>query len=156
MTNYEIMLVVDGNMSQKDAQAVCADSQKLLKGVKNLKVEDLGLMKMAYQIKKCTQAYYFVLTFSNDKPEVIREFNRLTLINKNVLRHLIINVEHNYGYRALNNSKKQKRSKTKAKIYEAKKKEFEAKLEARRAAEAIEAKVDNKLIEDVNPDKEEK
>lgn len=155
MTNYEIMLVVNGTLSEKDAAAVSADCQKLLKGVKDLKETNLGLKKMAYTINKMNQAYYFVLNFACDKPEIIKEFNRLTLINRNVLRHLIINVEHNYGYKAIHNAKKMERSAKKAKIYEQRKKELEAKIAAKKAAEAIEAKVENTLVEKVQP-KEEK
>ena len=156
MTNYEIMLVVNGTMAQKDATAVSANCQKLLKGVKDLKVTDLGLKKMAYKIKGINQAYYYVFDFQNDNPEIIKEFNRLTLINKDVLRFLIINLEHNYGWKALHNAKKVERSKTKAKIYEQKKKEYEAKIAAKKAAEAVEAKVENKLVDTVVPEEKPK
>jgi len=155
MTNYEIMLVVNGSLSEKDAAEVSANCQKLLKGVKDLKETNLGLKKMAYTINKMNQAYYFVLNFATDKPAIIKEFDRLTRINKDVLRHLIINVEHNYGYRAIHNAKKMERSVKKAKIYEQRKKELEAKIAAKKAAEAIEAKVENKLVESVEPEKKE-
>ena len=152
MTNYEIMLVVNGTMSQKDADAVSANCQKLLKGTKDLKETNLGLKKMAYKINKINQAYYYVLNFACDKPEIIREFNRLTLINKDVLRFLVMNVEHNYGYRAIHNEKKMARAKTKAKIWAAKKKEYEEKKAAYEAAKAVEAQVDNSLAKvDVKP-----
>ena len=138
MTNYEIMLVVDGNKSATDADAVSTNCQKILKGVKDLKETKLGLKKMAYKIKNCSQGYYYVLNFSCDKPEIIREFNRLTLINKDVLRFLVMNLEHNYGWRAIHNEKKVQRAKNKAKIFAEKQKKIEELIAAKKAAYAAE------------------
>lgn len=147
MTKYEIMLVVDGTLASKDADAVSAKMQKILKGVKNLKETNMGLTKMAYKIGKCTSAYYYVLNFESENPTVIKEFNRLALINKAILRHLIINIENNYGYRASINAKKVARSKAKAKIYEERKKKIEEIIAAKKAqvaAETAEKKVEKK------------
>ena len=138
MTNYEIMLVVDGNKSATDADAVSTNCQKILKGVKDLKETKMGLKKMAYKINKCSQAYYYVLNFACDKPEIIKEFNRLTLINKDVLRFLVMNLEHNYGWRAIHNEKKVKKAAKKAKIFAERQKKIEELIAAKKAAAAAE------------------
>lgn len=158
MTNYEIMLVVDGNKPAAEADAVSTNCQKLLKGTKDLKEEKLGLKKMAYKIRNCSQAYYYVLNFACDKPDIIREFNRLTLINKDVLRFLVMNLEHNYGYRAIHNEKKVARSQKKAKIFAEKQKKFEELIAAKKAAIAaerearMEAKAAETKVEKVTKD----
>ncbi len=139
MTNYEIMLVVDGTKAATDADAVSANCQKLLKGTKDLKETKMGLKKMAYKIRNCSQGYYYVFNFACDKPEIIKEFNRLTLINKDVLRFLVMNLEHNYGWRAIHNEKKVKRSQKKAKIFADKQKKIEEIIAAKKAAYAAEA-----------------
>jgi len=139
MTNYEIMLVVDGNMSEADANAVSTNMQKLLKGVKGLKETKMGLKKMAYKIRKCSQAYYYVFNFACDNATIIKEFNRLALIDKAILRHLIINLENNYGYRATQNAKKVAKAAKKAKIYEERQKKIEELIAAKKAAMALEA-----------------
>lgn len=138
MTNYEIMLVVDGNKSASDADAVSTNCQKILKGVKVLKETKMGLKKMAYKINKCSQAYYYVLNFACDKPEIISEFNRLTRINKDVLRFLVMNLEHNYGWRAIHNEKKVKQAAKKAKIFAERQKKIEELIAAKKAAYAAE------------------
>jgi ribosomal protein S6 len=46
------------------------------------------------------------------------EFKRLALLNTSVLRHLIINLENDYGYNASINSKKIKESAISKKRYE--------------------------------------
>lgn len=139
MTNYEIMLVVDGTKSAPDADAVSANCQSLLKGTKDLKETKMGLKKMAYKIKNCSQGYYYVFNFACDKPEIIKEFNRLTLINKDVLRFLVMNLEHNYGWRAIHNETKVKRSQKKAKIFAERQKKLEELIAAKKAAYAAEA-----------------
>lgn len=144
MTNYEIMLVVDGTMAQKDADAISTSMQKILKQAKDLKETKMGLTKMAYKIGKCSQAYYYILNFASENTATIKEFNRLALINKAILRHLIINVEHNYGYRATLNAKKVERSKTKTKLYEERKKKIEEVIAAKKALEKVEAPVEAK------------
>lgn len=156
MTNYEIMLVVDGTLSTADADKVSNECQKILKGVKDLKETKMGLTKMAYKIGKCSQAYYYVLNFACENPAVIKEFNRLTLINKAVLRHLIINLEHDYGYRAIHNAKKVERSKKKAAIFAERQKKLEELIAAKKAAAALEAKVQEEQKEEEPAKKEPK
>lgn len=149
MTKYELMLVIDGSLSEKKASDVLTNCQKLLTDyVKDLKVDFLGLKKLAYKIRHINQGYYYVLTFSCSDTKIIKEFNRLTLINKDVLRFLIINLEHNYGYRAIHNAKKIEKAKIKAEIYAKKKKEFEEKLAAKKIAETVESNVENKLVDE--------
>jgi len=138
MTKYEIMLVVDGNIASADAEKVSKEMQAILKGAKGLKEEKLGLKKMAYKIGKCSSAYYFVLNFETEKTETIKEFNRLALINKSILRHLIINLEHNYGYKAINNTKKVKVAEKKAKVFAERQKKIEEMIAAKKAQYALE------------------
>lgn len=124
MAKYEIMVVLDGTLKETEANQTLNDLKGLLKKVKDLEVEKMGLKDLAYPINKKTRAYYFVLTFSTDNLEkkessqVIAEFRRVTLLTKNVLRHLIINLEKDYGYKATTNPKKVAKSKFRAKRYE--------------------------------------
>ncbi len=139
MTKYEIMLVVNGKLKQEEAKAVAVNLQKSIEAAKKIELTELGLRDLAYVIDKIDQGHYFLFNFESDKPEIIKEFARLANIDtKNVLRHLIINLEKDYGYRAINNPKKVKRSETKEKIYVVKKAkadaEYKAKKEARIAA----------------------
>lgn len=114
MAKYEIMLIVNGLMKEPEANQVLNESKNLLKKAIDLKVTTMGLRDLAYPIKKVNKGFYFVLNFSNEDPIIIAEFRRVTLLNKNVLRHLIINLEKDYAYKATINPKKVKRSKFRA------------------------------------------
>lgn len=118
MAKYEIMVVLDGTLKETEANKTLTDLKGLLKKVKDLEVEKMGLRDLAYPINKKNRGFYFVLTFSTDEPEIIAEFRRVTLLTKDVLRHLIINLEKDYGYKATVNPKKVAKSKFRAKRYE--------------------------------------
>jgi small subunit ribosomal protein S6 len=74
--------------------------------------------------------------FESEVPANIAEFRRLALINKNVLRHLIINLEKDYGYRAINNSKKVKKSQEKRKRFDERQIRIKAEREIKEKAQA--------------------
>ncbi len=116
MAKYEIMLVVRGDVDEQLANKTCNDLSKEL-GVKNIDLTNHGLKELAYPIQKIDRGYYFQLNFESTNTNGINEFRRLTRINKNVLRHLIINLEKDYGYRATINEKKIKSNKKRAEIY---------------------------------------
>ncbi len=133
MAKYEIMLIVSGSLEEKAADKVADDI--LSASLKKTKVETTkyGSKQLAYVIKKDTHGYYYQYNFETDEVPYINEFRRLCLINKNVLRHLIINLEKDYGYRASNNEKKVKAAQNQAKIYAQRKEQFEKAREARMA-----------------------
>lgn len=118
MAKYEIMLVVDGRIEKAKAESTAKELINIIKSANGLKEINHGLKTMAYQINKTNQGYYFQYNFETTNSNEINEFRRLTLINKAILRHLIINLEKDYGYKATINPKKIKRSENKLKNYE--------------------------------------
>lgn len=118
MPKYEIMLIADGSMKEADALSVVNDLKTILKSSKDFKLEKMGLRDLAYPIKKRNRGYYFLFNFYTEDSESIREFRRLTLLKKEILRHLIINLEKDYGYKAKTNPKKIAQSEFRAKRYE--------------------------------------
>lgn len=110
MAKYEIMLIIDGTLKEDEAKKVLADNKKLLSKTENLQESTMGLRDLAYPIKKINKGFYYVLTFSTDKPEIIAEFRRVINLNKFIIRFLIINLEKDYAYKSTINPKKVKRS----------------------------------------------
>lgn len=89
--NYELMIVAktsgsDGLMSRVE---------KTLKDISaaDVKVDKLGKKTLAFQIKKQTEADYFVLTFSCESSQVAQLSDMLRLEQEDLLRYLFIKAE---------------------------------------------------------------
>jgi len=92
MTKYEIMFIVQPNLEEEALKKVVKSLEKTLtsnNAVITLSKE-LGQKEFAYEIKKYKSGYYFLYNIEakNDKA-----FDRVALINENVIRHLIINLD---------------------------------------------------------------
>ena len=53
----------------------------------------MGQRELAYEIKDFKSGYYFVFEVEAKDDKAIKEFNRLALINNDIVRHLITKVE---------------------------------------------------------------
>ena len=126
MSKYEIMILINGSLSEKDADLINLDLQKKLKTTKNFSEKRMGLLNTAYPIKKINTAYYYVYNFETDDHNLLREFSHSILLNKNILRHLITNITKNYGYLASINPKKIEKAKIKHEKFLEKQKKLEA------------------------------
>lgn len=94
MTEYEIMFIVKTTMEDDQIKKI-ADAEKDLINTDKSKViefKDLGRKKLAYPINKELSGNYYVMTVEASN-EVIKEFDRKTRLNENILRHLIIKKE---------------------------------------------------------------
>ena len=117
MTKYEIMVIVNGSIKESESNQVITEIKNLLKNAKELKVTNMGLRDLAYPINKVKKGFYLVFNFVCDDPSIISEYRRVTLLNKHVLRQLIINLEKDYAYKSTINPKKIARSKFRADRY---------------------------------------
>ena len=91
MNKYEIMFIVKPDV-EEDARS------QLIENFKNIlsngegsvdNVNEWGLRDFAYEIKDYTKGYYVVVD-TTTTPANIAEFERLSRINANVLRHLTL------------------------------------------------------------------
>lgn len=106
MPSYEIMLVVDGDLSEASARNNISNLLALFEGLSSYQEKVVFNDELAYAIKKKKVGHRFILNFVLDEPSKLVEFNRLALLNKHVLRSLVINKSKDKGFRALNNPKK--------------------------------------------------
>lgn len=89
---YEIMYILKPELAADAIKAENESLQKILtdNGATVTKVdESMGLRDLAYEIKKCKKGYYVVLSFETSDNKAIKEFDRLTRVNSNVLRFLL-------------------------------------------------------------------
>lgn len=144
MSNYEILLVVRGDLGEKEAKDSLKDLVKIVNKNKDFKETELGLKDLAYKIEGFEKGWYIQLNFSTKIPSEIAEFNRLAKLNKDVIRFLVINLDKDYGARALANPKKVKKAQRQANIY---KKRMERKAAIKEIADEVKTTVVNQAAE---------
>ena len=95
MKNYEIMFIIRPTLGEDDVKKVVKDFSKIIKknGGKVTKEENMGQRELAYEIKDFKSGYYYIFEVEAKDDKAIKEFDRLALINNDIVRHLITKVE---------------------------------------------------------------
>lgn len=95
MRNYEIMFIVRPTLSEDEIKAVVKNFENVLttNGAKVLETKELGQKEFAYEIKKLKSGYYFLFEIEANDDKAINEFDRLSLISNDIVRHLITKIE---------------------------------------------------------------
>ncbi len=95
MRNYEIMFIVRPTLGEDEVKKVVKDFSEIItkNSGKLTKEENMGQRELAYEIKDFKSGYYFVFEIESKDDKAIKEFDRLALINNDIVRHLITKVE---------------------------------------------------------------
>jgi small subunit ribosomal protein S6 len=95
MRKYEIMFIVKPDLEEGAIKNVFDSMKGVLEGkkAKILEEKEMGQRELAYEINKYKNGYYFYFLIEEENAEAINEFDRLALINENIIRHLIVRVE---------------------------------------------------------------
>ena len=91
MNKYEITFIVKSDMEEAEIKKT-AEAMKTDKNAKILEEKVMGQRELAYEINKMKTGYYFLYVVEADS-DTVKEFNRVSGINENLLRHLIVKVE---------------------------------------------------------------
>ncbi len=92
MNKYEIMIIFKPDLEEEARNKTLEDFKGILtsnNGVIDNVSEEMGMRELAYEIKDYTKGYYVVID-THTNPDEIAEFERLSRINNNVLRHLTL------------------------------------------------------------------
>ena len=95
MNKYEVIFIVRPDLEEANIKAV-ADSMKDLlesKGAKVVEENAWGQKELAYEIKKHKTGYYFYFVVEAENNEATKEFDRVALINEDIIRHLVVRVD---------------------------------------------------------------
>ena len=95
MRKYEIMFIVKPDLEEAAMKKVAEDMKSVLESnkAKVLDTKEMGQKDLAYEMNKYKTGYYFLFTIETEGDQATKEFDRLSLINENILRHLIVRVE---------------------------------------------------------------
>lgn len=94
MKKYEIMYIVNASLDD-EARAKLNESLHAIitnEGGTIDKIDDWGCREFAYEIDHMKKGFYYVINVTANN-EGIEEFDRLSRINKNVVRTMIIKDE---------------------------------------------------------------
>lgn len=94
MKKYELLYILRPDLEDEARKKVIEDLANLItkNSGKVLKTDEWGLKQLAYEINKVNKGFYVLVKFEGEN-ETLKEFNRSTKINQNVLRYLIT-VDH--------------------------------------------------------------
>ena len=95
MRKYEIMFIVKPDLEEADINKE-ANSMKEILTSHNAKIESekpMGQRELAYEINGYKTGYYFLFVIEANDDAAIKEFDRVSLINENIVRHLIVRLE---------------------------------------------------------------
>lgn len=95
MTRYEIMFILKPNLEESELQKTVKTLEKALTDPKTKITlsKELGQKEFAYEIKTFKSGFYYLYNIETYDDKAINEFSRVALINENVLRNLVINLD---------------------------------------------------------------
>lgn len=94
MRHYETMFIIKPTLVEEEIKAKIDFFKEVItkNGGTIQTCLDMGMRNLAYQIKKQSRGYYFVIYFMAN-PELTFELERLYRINEDILRFIIIKYE---------------------------------------------------------------
>ena len=94
MTKYELALVVNAVIEDEAREAVLTNVKDMISklGATEIKVEDAGRKKLAYDIQKMSEGYYYFIRFEAET-SVPAQLEAKVRIMENVLRFLCIRLD---------------------------------------------------------------
>ncbi len=93
MNKYESVIIINPNVDEAGLKALQDKFTGLInENGKVEEVKDMGKRKLAYEIKKNTEAFYMVFEFEA-KPESIKELERIYRITDEILKFIVVRKE---------------------------------------------------------------
>ena len=89
---YESIFIIKGTFTEGEYKKAFERIKQYFKNFKNVKIEELGKKRLAYEVKGEKEAYYVISEFET-KPEEISELERLYRINDDILKFITVRKE---------------------------------------------------------------
>ena len=95
MNKYELVVVVSAKLEEEERAAEIEKVSNLVTrfGGTITDVEEWGKKKLAYEIQKMKDAYYYFIKFESDNTDCPNEIEDQIRIMENVIRYLCVKVE---------------------------------------------------------------
>lgn len=90
MNKYETVILLKNDITEEKRNNVIDTIKKYLnENGKITKIDELGIRKLAYEVQKYKEAYYYVIEF-NSKSENIAELERIYRITDEILKFIVV------------------------------------------------------------------
>ena len=95
MNKYELVVVVSAKLEEEERAAEIEKVSNLVTrfGGTITDVDEWGKKKLAYEIQKMSEAYYYFIHFDTDNTDCPNEIEDQIRIMENVIRYLCVKVE---------------------------------------------------------------
>jgi small subunit ribosomal protein S6 len=92
LRRYETIFIANPDLSEEDQNALQEKVRSLVASFKGelVKLEDWGLRKLSYQIRKSSRGRYFLVDYLAEAPALVRELERTLRLNDGVLKFLTV------------------------------------------------------------------
>jgi len=93
MRKYETIFILQPELSEDDIKSVTAKAQDVISSYKGecLRMDDWGIRKLAYPIRKSVRGRYYYLRFDGNSA-LIAELERRLRLDEKVLRYQSVNI----------------------------------------------------------------
>jgi small subunit ribosomal protein S6 len=93
MRKYETIFILQPELSEDEIKSVTAKAEDVISSYKGdcLRMDDWGIRKLAYPIKKCVRGRYYYLRFDGESA-LIAELERRLRLDEKVLRYQSVNI----------------------------------------------------------------
>ena len=95
MNKYELIFIVKPDVEESQIKGVNDSIKSMLESKKAniLEAKEWGQKELAYEIDKYKTGYYFYYLVEEKGSKAVKEFDRVALINENIIRHIVVKVE---------------------------------------------------------------
>lgn len=95
MNKYELIFIVKPDLEESQIKGVNDSINKMLEEnkAKIVEAKEWGQKELAYEINKYKTGYYFYYLVEDKDAKAVKEFDRVALINENIIRHIVVKVE---------------------------------------------------------------
>jgi small subunit ribosomal protein S6 len=92
LRRYETIFIANPDLSEEDQNALQEKVRSIVASFKGevVKLEDWGLRKLSYPIRKSSRGRYFLVDYLAEVPALIRELERTLRLNDGVLKFLTV------------------------------------------------------------------
>ncbi len=92
MNKYDAMYIIAPTVDEKARKNLIAEINAIFtsRGTSEVKVNEWGSRKLAYEIDDFKEGYYVDLEFESDSNEALLEYDRVCNIKDSIIRHIVV------------------------------------------------------------------